>query len=68
MKKVEALETGYRDLLRMALPISAGTALQFLVLLTDNFFLARHSEAYAREVREPEGRETARRPGGGGGT
>ena len=45
MKKAEALQTGYRDLLRMALPISAGTALQFLVLLTDNFFLARHSEA-----------------------
>ncbi len=45
MKQAEALQTSYRDLLRMALPISAGTALQFLVLLTDNFFLARHSEA-----------------------
>jgi putative MATE family efflux protein len=45
MMKPGSLQIGYRDLLRVALPISAGTALQFLVLLTDNFFLARHSEA-----------------------
>ena len=45
MKTADSLQIGYRDLLRMALPISAGTALQFLVLLTDNFFLARHSES-----------------------
>ena len=45
MKKPDSLQIGYRDLLHVALPISAGTALQFLVLLTDNFFLARHSEA-----------------------
>ena len=31
-------------LLRMAIPISVGTMLQFFVLLTDNFFLARLSE------------------------
>ena len=43
--KPQSLQIGYSDLLRVALPISAGTALQFLVLLTDNFFLARHSEA-----------------------
>jgi Na+-driven multidrug efflux pump len=45
MKASHSLAIGYRDLLRMALPISVGTALQFLVLLTDNFFLARHSES-----------------------
>ncbi len=45
MMPAQSLRIGYRDLLRMALPISAGTALQFLVLLTDNFFLARHSES-----------------------
>ena len=38
------LKTGYADLLRMAIPISVGTMLQFFVLLTDNFFLARLSD------------------------
>ena len=33
------------NLLKIALPISIGTFVQFLVLLTDNFFLARVSES-----------------------
>ena len=44
MKRAPDLEIGYSDLLRMAVPISLGTLLQFFVLLTDNFFLARLSE------------------------
>lgn len=44
MKNPSGLKTGYADLLRMAIPISLGTLLQFFVLLTDNFFLARLSE------------------------
>lgn len=40
----EQLSTGYSDILRMAIPISLGTLLQFFVLATDNFFLARLSE------------------------
>ncbi|MFB1019736.1 MAG: hypothetical protein QMC37_05790, partial [Flavobacteriales bacterium] len=32
-------------LLKIALPISIGTFVQFLVLLTDNFFLSRVSES-----------------------
>lgn len=39
------LSIRYRNILAMAVPISAGTLLQFLVLLTDNFFLSRLSEA-----------------------
>ncbi len=44
MNQAGILNTGYVDLLRMAIPISMGTMLQFFVLLTDNFFLARLSE------------------------
>lgn len=44
MNETGELKAGYADLLRMALPISMGTMLQFFVLLTDNFFLARLSE------------------------
>ncbi len=44
MKSQGSLQLGYRHLLRMAVPISMGTLLQFIVLLTDNFFLARLSE------------------------
>ena len=44
MNQAGELKTGYADLLRMAIPISMGTMLQFFVLLTDNFFLARLSE------------------------
>lgn len=44
MKNPSGLKIGYADLLRMAIPISLGTLLQFFVLLTDNFFLARLSE------------------------
>lgn len=44
MNKASDLKIGYSDLLRMAVPISLGTLLQFFVLLTDNFFLARLSE------------------------
>ena len=44
MKTQGSLQLGYRHLLRMAVPISMGTLLQFIVLLTDNFFLARLSE------------------------
>jgi len=38
------LDISTRGLLAIALPISIGTFVQFLVLLTDNFFLARVSE------------------------
>ena len=44
MNQADELKTGYAELLRMAIPISMGTMLQFFVLLTDNFFLARLSE------------------------
>lgn len=44
MNTASDLKIGYSDLLRMAVPISLGTLLQFFVLLTDNFFLARLSE------------------------
>ena len=39
------MRTDYKGLLLIALPISIGTFVQFLVLLTDNYFLARVSEA-----------------------
>ena len=32
----DALQTDYRSILRLALPVSAGTFMQFLVVLTDN--------------------------------
>lgn len=38
------LKTDYASLLRVAIPISAGSLVQFLVVLTDNFFLARLNE------------------------
>ena len=36
--------TDYRSILQLALPISAGTFVQFLVVLTDNLFLSRTSD------------------------
>lgn len=36
--------TDYRSILNLALPISAGTFVQFLVVLTDNVFLSRTSD------------------------
>ena len=39
-----ALDTDYRSILKLALPVSAGTFMQFLVVLTDNFFLSRTSD------------------------
>lgn len=42
---MQMLSIRYRHILAMAVPISVGTLLQFLVLLTDNFFLSRYSEA-----------------------
>ena len=39
------LKTGYRDILRLAIPVSAGTFMQFLVVLTDNYFLSQTSDA-----------------------
>ncbi len=38
------LKTGYADILRLAIPVSAGTFMQFLVVLTDNYFLSRTSD------------------------
>ena len=38
------IRTDIRGLIDIALPISIGTFVQFLVLLTDNYFLARVSE------------------------
>ncbi|MEC7949795.1 MAG: MATE family efflux transporter [Bacteroidota bacterium] len=38
------LDTGIRNLLRIAVPISLGSLVQFLVVLTDNFFLSRAGE------------------------
>ncbi|MGA1374023.1 MAG: MATE family efflux transporter, partial [Flavobacteriales bacterium] len=40
-----ALRTRPRDLLAVALPISAGTLLQFVVVLTDNYFLSQLPES-----------------------
>ncbi len=40
-----SLKTDYATILRLAIPISAGTFMQFLVVLTDNFFLSRTSDA-----------------------
>lgn len=40
-----ALQIGYRSLLKVAVPISLGTMIQFIVVLTDNFFLARSGQA-----------------------
>lgn len=39
------LKTGYSDILRLAIPVSAGTFMQFLVVLTDNYFLSQTSDA-----------------------
>lgn len=39
-----SIQTDYRSILRLALPISAGTFMQFLVVLTDNYFLSRTSD------------------------
>ena len=39
------LKTGYPDILRLAIPVSAGTFMQFLVVLTDNYFLSQTSDA-----------------------
>ena len=39
------LSTNYRAILKLALPVSAGTFTQFLVVLTDNFFLSQVSDA-----------------------
>ena len=41
---MEPLKTDYRSILRLALPVSAGTFMQFLVVLTDNYFLSRTSD------------------------
>lgn len=38
------LDTGLRNLLRIAVPISLGSLVQFIVVLTDNFFLSRAGE------------------------
>ena len=40
----DVLQTDYRSILRLALPVSAGTFMQFLVVLTDNYFLSRTSD------------------------
>ncbi len=42
---MQQIDTGYRAILRMAAPISMGAFVQFLVVLTDNFFLSRVGEA-----------------------
>ena len=44
----DALQTDYRSILRLALPVSAGTFMQFLVVLTDNYFLSRTSDVLGR--------------------
>ena len=41
----ETLSTSYSAILKLALPVSAGTFTQFLVVLTDNFFLSQVSDA-----------------------
>ena len=38
------LKTDYADIMKLALPVSAGTFMQFLVVLTDNYFLSRTSD------------------------
>ena len=38
------LDTSISNLLRIAIPISLGSLVQFLVVLTDNFFLSRAGE------------------------
>lgn len=44
MKTERPLQNDYASLLRMAIPISLGSLVQFFVVLTDNFFLARLNE------------------------
>ena len=44
MKTERPLHNDYASLLRMAIPISLGSLVQFFVVLTDNFFLARLNE------------------------
>ncbi len=44
MATQHTLQNNYTSLLRVALPISLGSLVQFLVVLTDNFFLARLNE------------------------
>ena len=39
------LSTSFQAILKLALPISAGTFTQFLVVLTDNFFLSKVSDS-----------------------
>ena len=41
---MSSLKIGYADILRLAIPVSAGTFMQFLVVLTDNYFLSRTSD------------------------
>ena len=41
---MSGLKTDYADILKLALPVSAGTFMQFLVVLTDNYFLSRTSD------------------------
>lgn len=38
------LSSDYRSILKLALPVSAGTFTQFLVVLTDNYFLSQVSD------------------------
>jgi MATE family multidrug resistance protein len=40
-----SLSSDYRSILKLALPVSAGTFTQFLVILTDNYFLSQVSDA-----------------------
>jgi len=42
---MSSLKTGYSDILKLAIPVSAGSFMQFLVVLTDNFFLSQTSDA-----------------------
>lgn len=41
---MSSLKTGYGDILKLAIPVSAGTFMHFLVVLTDNFFLSQTSD------------------------
>lgn len=41
---MSSLKTGYADILKLAIPVSAGTFMHFLVVLTDNFFLSQTSD------------------------
>ena len=43
--RMHQIDTSYRAILRMAAPISMGAFVQFLVVLTDNFFLSRVGQA-----------------------